>query len=114
MKLDSSGLVVRVFVCVNVYVGVCSLISLFADSRLSLIPWLVGCLDVWSMCAFVFSGTCATFSCFVNTVGNIFCVCLALSGALGLHCNTWGFTLPPLLDNFAGFSYLVAPWSSIC
>ena len=101
LKLDSSGLVVRVFVCVNVCVGVCSFVSLFADSRLSLFPWLVGCLGVWSMCAFVFFGTCGTFSCFVSTVGNLFCVFLALWGALGLHCNTWGSTLPALVDIFA-------------
>ena len=59
MKPDSCGLVVRVFVCVSVYVGVCSFVSLFADSRLSLFPWLVGwlvgCLGVWYMCACVCS-----------------------------------------------------------
>ena len=66
LKLDSSGLVVRVFVCVHVCVGVCSFVSLFVDSRLSLFPWLVGCLGVWSVCACVFFGTCGTFSWFVS------------------------------------------------
>ena len=42
--LWSSGLVVAVFVCVNVYGGVCSFVCLFADSCLPLFPWLVGCL----------------------------------------------------------------------
>ena len=57
LKLDSCGLVVRVFVCVNVYVGVCSFVSLFADARLSLFPWLVACLGLRFMCACVFFGT---------------------------------------------------------
>ena len=62
LKLDSSGLVVSVFVCVNMYVGVYSFVSLFADSRLSLFPWLVGCLGVWSMCVLVcFSALAAHF-----------------------------------------------------
>ena len=38
LKQDSSGIVVRVFVCLNVYVDGCSFVSLFADSRLSLFP----------------------------------------------------------------------------
>ena len=70
---SSSGLVVRVFVCVNVYLGVCSLVWLFADSRLSLFPWLVGCLGLWSMYACVFFGTCGLFSCFVSTFEDFVC-----------------------------------------
>ena len=72
LKLDSSGLVVKVFV------GVCSFVSLFADSRLSLFPCLVGCFGVWSMCACVFFVICGTFSPFVTIFGDIFCVFLAV------------------------------------
>ena len=80
LKLDSSGLVVRVFVCVHVCVGVCSFVSLFADSRLSLFPWLVGCLGVWSVCACVFFGTCGPFSWFVSALGNLFVFFLHFGG----------------------------------
>ena len=56
LKLDSSGLVVRAFVCVHVCGGVCSFVSLFADSRLSLFPWLVGwlvgCMVCVCLCVF--------------------------------------------------------------
>ena len=55
-KLDSGGLVVWVFVCVNVFVGF-NFVCLFRCSliRVSLcfLDWFVGCLGVWSMCAFV-------------------------------------------------------------
>ena len=63
-KLDSSGLVVKVLVCVSVYVGVCSFVWLFADSCLHLFPCLVGWLFV-SMCSCVFSGLCGPFSCLI-------------------------------------------------
>ena len=80
-KLDSSGLVVRVSICVNVYVGVCSLVRLFADSRLSLFPWLVACLGLWFMCACVFFGTCGTYSCFVRTLETFFVFFLYFGGS---------------------------------
>ena len=56
-KLDSSGLVVRVLVCVSVYVDVCSFVWLFADSCLHLFPCLLGSLLVSMAQDFVF-GMC--------------------------------------------------------
>ena len=34
--------------------------------------------------------------------------------ALGLNCNTWGSTLPPMIAYFACSLYLGGPWGSVC
>ena len=106
----SSGLVVAVFVCGNVYGGVCSFVCLFADSCLPLFLWLVGWLLV-SMCACLFFGTLQRTFMSYSHFGKPFCAFLALWGALRLHCNAWGSTLPPLVTYLCMFSHLVGHWA---
>ena len=79
-KLDSSGLVVRrVSICVNVYVGVCSLVRLFADSRLSLFPWLV--VWVYGLCVLVcFSAPAAHFRGLLAHLETLLCFSCTLGG----------------------------------
>ena len=80
---------VRLFLCLLIRVSLCFL------------GWLV--VWVYGLCVLVcFSALAAHFRGLL-ALFEVFCVFLALWGALELHCNTWGSTLPPLLDNFAGF-----------
>ena len=50
-----------------------------------------------------FEALCGTFSCLIRTSGCLFFAFLALWGALRLHCNAWGSTLPPLVTYFCMF-----------
>ena len=67
------------------------------------LAWLVVCVYMF-LC--VFRHPAEHFLALLPPL-DIFVCFLVLSGALGFHCNTWGSTLPALVDNFSYFSYFV-------
>ena len=87
------GVFVRLFACLPIRVSLC------------FFGWLVGWLLV-SMCACVFFGTLRHIFVSYSHFGRPFCAFLALWGALRLHCNAWGSTLPPLVTYFCMFFVL--------
>ena len=80
---------------------VCLLVCRFVSPFVSLVGWLLV-----FMCACVFLSTLRhifrSYSHFVTP----FFAFLALWGALRLHCNAWGSTLPPLVTYFCMFFVL--------
>ena len=80
--------------CMWVFIGLfgCLLIRV----SLCFLGWLVV-----SMCFCMFFGTLQYIFVPCLHFGKRFCAFLVLWGALGLHCNTWGSTLPALVNIFA-------------
>ena len=64
----------------------------------SLVGWLLV-----SMCACVFLSTLRHIFMSHSHFGGPFFAFLAFGGALRLHCNAWGSTLPPLVTYFCMF-----------
>ena len=77
------------------------LVCRFVSPFVSLVGWLLV-----SMCACVFFGTLRHIFVSYSHFGRPFCAFLALWGALRLHCNAWGSTLPPLVTYFCMFFVL--------
>ena len=88
------GVFVRLLACLPIRVSLC------------FFGWLVGWLVVGvyvCLCVFKqFAGHFMSYSHFVMPFFDF----LALRGALRLHCNAWGSTLPPLVTYFCMFFVL--------
>ena len=80
---------------------VCLLVCRFVSPCVSLVGWLLV-----SMCACVFLSTLRHIFMFFSHLAMPFFAFLALWGALRLHCNAWGSTLPPLVTYFCMFFVL--------
>ena len=83
------GVFVRLFACLPIRVSLC------------FFGWLLV-----SMCACVFLSTLRHIFMSYSHFGRPFFAFLALWGALRLHCNAWGSTLPPLVTYFCMFFVL--------
>ena len=77
------------------------LVCRFVSPFVSLVGWLLV-----SMCACVFLSTLRHIFMSYSHFGRPFFAFLALWGALRLHCNAWGSTLPPLVTYFCMFFVL--------
>ena len=84
------GVFVRLLACLPIRVSLC------------FFGWLV--VGVY-VCLCVFRHLAAHFR-VLFALRDFFCVFLALWGALRLHCNAWGTTLPPLVTYFCMFFVL--------
>ena len=80
---------------------VCLLLCRFVSPFVSLVGWLLV-----SMCACVFLSTLRHIFMSYSHFGMPLFAFLALWGALRLHCNAWGSTLPPLVTYFCMFFVL--------
>ena len=87
--------------CVCGCLFVCLLVCRFVSPFVSLVGWLLV-----SMCACVFLSTLRHIFMSYSHFGMPFFAFLALWGALRLHCNAWGSTLPPLVTYFCMFFVL--------
>ena len=101
-KLDSSGLVVLLLRFLFAYMVMGVFVRLLACLPIRVSLCFFGWLLV-SMCACVFFGTLRHIFVSYSHFGRLFCALLALWGALRLHCNAWGSTLPPLVTYFCMF-----------
>ena len=106
--------------------GVCSFVSLFADSRLSLFPWLVGWLFGCMVCVYFvcFSALAAHFRGLLALFEGFLCFSCTLGGPgtplqhLGLHFATLAgqFCSVFVIGSTLGFNLLIlglrlgAPW----
>ena len=81
---------------------ICFLVCRFVSPFVSLVGWLV--VGVY-VCLCVFKHFAAHFH-VLFAVCEAFFAFLALRGALRLHCNAWGSTLPPLVTYFCMFFVL--------
>ena len=77
------------------------LVCRFVSPFVSLVVWLLV-----SMCACVFLSTLRHIFRSYSHFGMPFFAFLGLWGALRLHCNAWGSTLPPLVTYFCMFFVL--------